>query len=160
MKERLTMRTLVMLGVVAAVVSCANSYSTTYKGTGPASQALQFGKAAQARFEELSAKPQGTDTDAISKVRVYIDSVPAELAVDGNTISIRQDANAELLGEVGIIATLKAPSDEEAIPVLQRATFAAGADLAYCPHEGLGHRCYLVRTAQHSPKTEAGSTSL
>lgn len=151
------MRKLILIvGAACAVSACANSFSATYKGAGGASEALTWAKSAEVRFEELSAA--ATADASLSKVRVYFDAVPSELVVDGSTIGVREGVNAALVGQVHIIATVKVPTDEEAIPVMQRAALAGGADLAYCPREGLGHRCYLVRTAQQS-RGEQSATS-
>lgn len=142
------MKRLIAGGLLILTAACANSFSTTYKGAGPASEALSWSKQAQARQETLASEASPQDAEAISKVRVYIDSIPAELSVDGTTIGVKEGIGAVLLGQVRVIATMKVPSEEEAIPVMQRVAFAGGANLAYCPTEGMGHRCYLVRTAE------------
>lgn len=141
MNHSTLMKRLIVCGGLVLGASCANTFSTTYKGAGPASEALNWSKQAQSRFENLAPD----EDSVISKVLVFIDSVPPELTVDGTTIGVSAGSGAELLGQVYVIATLKVPSEEEAIPVLQKVAFAGGANLAYCPTEGLGHRCYLVR---------------
>lgn len=125
--------------------ACANSFSTNYKGTGPASEALAWSKQAQARHGTLASGASAEDSEAIAKLRVYIDSIPGELTLDGTTIGVKEGIGAALLGQVRFIATMKVPSEEEAIPVIQPVAYAGGANLAFCPVEGMGHRCYLVR---------------
>ena len=130
------------------LVACANTFSTTYKGTGPASEAMSWAKRAQERYEQLEASASPEEKNAISSVRVFVDSIPNELAVADSTVGVREGSGAKLLGKVHVIAQLKAPDAEEAIPTLQMVAYAAGANLAYCPVEGLGHNCYLVRAAE------------
>ncbi len=152
------MKKLVLLTLVFGASACANTFATTYKGTGAASEALDWSKRSQARYESLEGSKAGEDAAMISGVRIYVDSVPGELTVDGDTIGVKEGVDAELVGQVHVIASLKVPSPEQAIPALQKAAYAGGANLAYCPTEGLGHRCYLVRTAEVATEPDRDTT--
>ena len=135
---------LLVIVLLAGAAGCANSYSIKYKGAGEASKALLFAKDSEKKFHELCE--QKTPPADIEAVRIFIDSIPEEVAVDGTTIGVREGVDAELIGSFRIIAQIYQPSSEEVIPVLQKAVFAAGANLAYCPPKGAAWVCYLVRT--------------
>ena len=50
------MNRVIVGGLLILTAACANSFSTTYKGTGPASEALAWSRRAQARHETLARR--------------------------------------------------------------------------------------------------------
>ena len=145
---------LICLTVIAS--SCA-SFSATYAGTGPANKASEFSSRAEKRFSELETLSPA-DAEAVSKIDIYFDSVPEQLMVDGTTIGIKEGANAELIGSVLVVANWVQHSPADAVPVLQKAAHAAGANLAYCPIAGMGWRCFLVRVAPAAEPASSATT--
>jgi hypothetical protein len=119
------------------------SYATagSVNETGPANDA------AKAAFDrDITPERQ----QGISAVKVFMDSVPAEVSLRDNVVSVADGSSAKLVGSVEISALWKAPDDDAAaLPALQRAAEAAGANLAFCPRneQTLGHwRCHLLKT--------------
>ncbi len=147
---------LLMCSMITAT-SCA-SFSAQYAGAGPANKAAQFSKQAEQRFSQLETM-DAAEAEAVSQIDIYVDSIPEQLVVDGATIGVKPGTNAELIGSVLVIPNWVQHSQADALPVLQRAAHAAGANLAYCPVEGLGWRCFLLLVAQ-APEPASSATNL
>jgi len=150
---------LALSGILAAscATSSASNYSISYRVSGAATETAEFNQAAEKAFAaEATTEAQ---KQAISSVKVFIDTLPPEITARDNVIGITEGAAAALVGSLEITAVWKAPDDQEVLPALQKAAQAAGADVAFCPRaeKPAGHiwRCYLVRTsgAAPAPKT-------
>jgi hypothetical protein len=145
---------IVCIAGLAALSSCATSsatnYSVAFRATGPANDVAEKNNAAERAFKndvtDLATK------QAISAVKVFLDSIPAEITLKDNAVAIRDGDPAVLLGSVEITAIWKAPSDDaEVLPAMQKAAYAVGANMAFCPRneKPAFHtwRCYLVQAS-------------
>jgi hypothetical protein len=135
----------VVATLISATCSCAN-FAATYTGMGPANKAGAFAAQAGARFEASEQESSASALAEISKIDIYFDSVPEQLAVDGTTIGVREGAGAELLGSVLMMPQWYMPEQATVVPVLQRAVHAAGGNLAWCPREGSNWHCFILKT--------------
>jgi hypothetical protein len=145
-------RRLSFLTPAVLVTSCATSsvtnYSVTYSAAGPAREAAAINQSAERAFRKDVTGP--SEARAISVVKVFLDSIPPQITLKDNAVAIQEGESAELFGSVEIKAIWKAPSeDAEALPAIQKATYSAGANIAYCPRNEMPAfgvwRCYLVR---------------
>jgi hypothetical protein len=140
-----------MLGLlsVGCATSSASNYSIEYRTSGAANETGDANKAAAKAFEAEATDP--ALKQAISRVKVFTDSVPPELTLKDNVVALAEGVSAKLIGSVEVSAVLKAPDDEQVLPALQKAAQAVGADIAFCPpnEKPAGHiwRCYLVRAS-------------
>jgi len=134
----------------ACATSSAGNYSVQYKAAGSATETVAFNAAAEKAFKEDANSEERKQ--AISSIKVFLDSVPPELTLRDHVIGIAEGVAAILVGSVELKAVWKAPSeDAEVLPAIQKATEAARADLAFCPRNekpaGYAWRCYLVKKA-------------
>jgi len=132
--------------VVGCSTSSVKNYRVTYATVGPVNET---GPANAASKEAFDRPTTPEEQKALSSVQVYMDTVPPELSLHDNMISVTAESNATLVGSVEVAAIWKAPSDDAGVlPILQRAAQAAGANVAFCPRNELipgGWKCHLVK---------------
>ena len=133
---------------IGCATSSASNYSVTYSTVGSVNETRPANEAARTAFDR-DVTPERQQT--ISAVKVFIDSVPPEISLRDNVVSVSEGSSAKLVGSVEVAAIWKAPNDDAAaLPALQRAAEAAGANLAFCPRneQALGRwRCHLLKTS-------------
>jgi hypothetical protein len=139
---------LVLCAAAGCATSSAANYSVSYATVGSVNETGPANEAAKAAFDrDITPERQ----QGISAVKIFMDSVPAEVSLRDNVVSVAEGSSAKLVGSVEVSAVWKAPDDDAAaLPALQRAAEAAGANLAFCPRteQTLGHwRCHLLKTS-------------
>jgi hypothetical protein len=132
-----------------AGVSSPRNYDVIYRATGPADESVGFHKTAESSYRaEVTTEDRRKE---ISATKVYIDTVPPELTLKDNVVSIAEGVAATLVGTVELHAVFQAPqNDADLIPSLQKATESARSDIAFCPRDQqlarmAQFRCYLVK---------------
>ena len=134
------------LFVMGCATSSVGNYSVTYATVGPVNETGPANAASKTAFDRPAT---AEEQRALASVQVFMDTVPPELSLRDNVISIAAESNATLVGSVEVAAIWKAPSDDAAaLPTLQRAAQAAGANVAFCPRnqQALGRwKCHLVK---------------
>ncbi len=137
-----------LLAFTGCATAGSGNYSVKYALAGAANETRLLNEAAESAFKTDASETQKLES---AKIKVFVDSVPNELAVRDGTVGISRGSTAQLVGTVELSAVWKTPSDDEVLPAIQKAARSVAADLAFCPRaeKSAAHvwRCYLVRVA-------------
>ncbi len=143
--------------VFGCATSSSANYDVRYATAGAATETAALNSAASEAFRE---DPSELAKQQIAAIKVFIDTVPPELSVTNAVVSVARGSSARMVGSVELFAKWKTPTEEEVLPAMQKAAYAASANLAFCPRNATRRyaawRCYLVKTSA-APTPEATS---
>src|SRR4051794_5942487 len=86
---------------IGCATSSAANYSVTYSTVGSVNETRPANEAARTTFDrDVTPERQ----QAISAVKVFMDSVPAEISLRNNVVSVSEGSSAKLVGSVEVVA--------------------------------------------------------
>lgn len=145
--------------VFGCATSSSANYDVRYATLGAATDTIEHNRAAAKAFHEETSEDA---KQQLSAIKVFIDSVPPELTMTNNVVEVKAGEPATLVGSVELFVKWLPPREEAALPVIQKATYAASANLAFCPRDddrtvSWRWRCYLVKTAPAASPQPTGN---
>ena len=136
-----------LLWVQGCATASVHNFEVKYKLAGPANETAALNASAEREFRAVLPEER---KEEVSRVAVYLDTVPPQLTLRNNVVEVREGSAARLTGLVEVEAVWRLPDEPEVLPLLQKAALSVSADIAFCPRseKPAAHvwRCYLVST--------------